>query len=255
MLRQWGIATSVVAAMAGGTCSAASAAEPASWSGSYIGITLGSAWSDVGKSLRTPGDPSAPFFVVGDADVINAVGKLGWDETEVSLGGAIGYNFQFGRMLVGAELDISRLGATGRSSLTEPTPFAGDVSMTSTVKTNGLMTLRARLGMISGRSLFYVTGGLAYSKVSFSQTTTFSGVPTADEASDSSHQFGWTVGAGAEFAIDRHWTLKAEYVHADLGSFRTITNPTSPYGFDTVPFTHSVDLTAQIARVGLNYRF
>ena len=30
---------------------------------------------------------------------------------------------------------------------------------------------------------------------------------------------GWTVGAGLEFAVAPHWTLKAEYLYVDLGKF------------------------------------
>lgn len=67
---------------------------------------------------------------------------------------------------------------------------------------------------------------------------------------------GWAVGGGVESALSRNWTVKPEYLYVDLGSISTTGNsyhggfpgPTSPYII-------SADLTANIARVGVNYRF
>lgn len=243
-------------AVGAGLPNAALAADP-TWSGFYIGPNVGAAWSDVGKTLWTPDDPSALYFLPGDAAVINAAGTMGWSEREVSIGGQAGYNMQFGRLVVGAEIDIGRLGLDARAAIAEPTPAAGTVTMAASVKANYLATLRGRLGVTVGSGLVYVTGGLAYSKVSLRQRTTFSNVPTDDDLDNSSHEFGWTLGGGAEYALDRNWTIKAEYLYTDLGSFRTTSYPVSPYRDDgrPIPFRHSLDLTAQIARVGLNYRF
>ena len=65
---------------------------------------------------------------------------------------------------------------------------------------------------------------------------------------------GHTIGAGAEWALSRDWTLRGEYLYLDFGNV-TINSPTvQPAGdFNTARTT--ADLTAQIVRLGLNYRF
>jgi outer membrane immunogenic protein len=243
-------------AVLSGLITPAAAADRA-WTGFYIGPHIGGAWTEIDKSLSTPSSISAPYFLPGDAAAIGTAGQMGWREGEVSIGGQVGYNIQMNGVVFGAEADIGRLGLDARSSVVEATPAAGDVNMATSVKASYLATLRGRLGLVVGDGLVYVTGGLAYSKVTLRQRTTFTGVSTDDDASASDHAVGWTVGGGVEYALDRNWTIKAEYLYADLGSFRATTYAVSPYVGDgrLIPFNHSVDLTAQIARVGLNYRF
>ena len=57
-------------------------------------------------------------------------------------------------------------------------------------------------------------------------------------------------------ALSRNWTLKGEYLYVDLGSVTTNALITHP-GF--VGYTNGLstraDLNAQIARVGVNYKF
>ena len=64
---------------------------------------------------------------------------------------------------------------------------------------------------------------------------------------------GWTVGAGIEWAFANNWTARVEYLYVDFGSV-TATGiiGASPYanGIST-----STDLSAQIARAGVNYKF
>jgi len=61
---------------------------------------------------------------------------------------------------------------------------------------------------------------------------------------------GWTAGVGIEAMFNRNWSAKAEYLYADFGK-RAIFNDN--IGGVIVP--ESLRLTANILRVGLNYRF
>ena len=67
---------------------------------------------------------------------------------------------------------------------------------------------------------------------------------------------GWTIGGGLEQAITPNWTVKAEYLYADLGSVSgtgLITHPGFPGLADS--FTASVHIRDNIVRVGMNYKF
>ncbi len=71
-----------------------------------------------------------------------------------------------------------------------------------------LSTSRLRLGYAMDNRLVYVTGGLAYGTVR-------AGIHNSVD--DDKTRFGWALGAGLEWAFAPRWSLKAEYLHIDLG--------------------------------------
>ena len=79
--------------------------------------------------------------------------------------------------------------------------------------------------------MIYGTGGFAYADVD--ESTLIDYRPTAGAgssfypASRSDTDTGWTAGGGLEFAVGHHWTIKAEYLHIDLGD-KGKTAPQSP---------------------------
>jgi outer membrane immunogenic protein len=59
--------------------------------------------------------------------------------------------------------------------------------------------------------------------------------------SESDTRIGWTVGAGLEYALWSNWSVKVEYLYADLGSFEFAGG--------------NIDFNTHIVRGGINYRF
>jgi len=77
-------------------------------------------------------------------------------------------------------------------------------------------TARLRVGFTpTCRLLLYATGGLAFGEVNYSANTDFIG--NSYPASVDRLQVGWTAGTGLEYAINRRWSVKAEYLYIDLG--------------------------------------
>jgi len=173
------------------------------WTGPYVGINAGGAWSR--------SNFGAPF-----ASDTNASGAL--------VGGTLGYNWQVGQMVYGLEgdLDWSNLRGSAACGLT-----------TCEVRNSWLGTVRGRLGFAVDRFMPYITGGLAVGDI----RTNVAGV-----GSGSTTKAGWTLGAGVEFAMAAPWTVKLEYLYADLGRGGGVA------GTDA-------SLRANILRAGLNYRF
>ena len=87
------------------------------------------------------------------------------------------------------------------------------------------------------------------------RTLTGSTLP-ADRSSTFSHsttKTGWTVGGGIEARLSGNWTGKIEYLYMDLGTVSgTVTLPHA--GRDPA-HNWSSDITDNILRVGLNYKF
>jgi outer membrane immunogenic protein len=135
------------------------------------------------------------------------------------VGGTVGYNLQTGVWVWGIEADLAYTAMKDDAGGTEvKVPFFG--------------TVRGRIGYAGwGNLMPYITGGAAVAKLDVD-----TGV-----ASDSDTRFGWTVGAGLEYALYSNWSIKLEYLYADLGTFDI-------GGAD-------VDFNTHIVRAGLNYRF
>ena len=64
-------------------------------------------------------------------------------------------------------------------------------------------------------------------------------------------RFGWTLGAGLEANLDKHWFARGEYRYTDLGKSTEVFFAEEP--LDTI--TADVDLKTQRLSVGLGYRF
>ncbi len=156
----------------------------------------------------------------------------GFDLTGALAGGTIGYNYQYGRAVIGAEGDVDWSGMKGSTTTTGcAAGFQTSYSWLSTV--------RGRLGYAADRFLPYVTGGAAFGDIQASRPG-FAGSTTPN--------VGWTVGAGIEFAIAGNWTAKAEYLYVDLGNFNC------SLGCGPAAVNH-VSFSDNILRGGFNYRF
>ncbi len=177
-----------------------------------------------------------------------------------TIGGAqAGYNWQVGTFVLGVETDLqgSKIGGskTNTSLLhNDGTGFNPGTYASQQQDLDWLGTLRARAGVLVAPSLLtYVTGGLAYGKVSYSSIVVSTNSGSTFATSESDTKTGWTVGGGIEWAIDRNWSLKGEYLYYDLGDITMVADP-SPANPPFQIQSH-IETRGSIGRVGLNYKF
>ena len=180
------------------------------WTGFYIGINGGGGWG------RSQWDGLDTFDVSGGL-----------------IGGTVGYNWQFGQALIGAEGDIDWSDIKGTTTVLCP----GGCE----TRNKWLATVRGRLGYAFDRFLPYFTGGLALGDINATLP-----LPVLPGGSVSSA--GWTVGAGLEVGLVSNVSLKAEYLYVDLGTFNCGLNCGLPPG-------GNVSFTTNIFRGGANLRF
>lgn len=246
-----------------------------SWTGFYVGLNAGAAWgrSDVETSVScdfVPGFAAAYFCFPGggqaNAAAIAAAGTGSMSGSGFTGGGQIGYNLQSGNVVFGAEFDVEAFNlklsrqASGAYLVSVLPGLAGNTfTVTSSLDTRWLFTARARLGLAFDSVLVFATGGLAVTDLRASHTFSDTHVIPAIGAgawSGSKTKTGWTAGGGIEWAAGRYWTVKVEYLYLNFGSVDAaglIVNP-SPVGYANAIST-SADLTAHIARAGINFRF
>jgi len=153
------------------------------------------------------------------------------DPSGVMVGGTIGYNWQ----ALGSPWVFGLEGDIDWTNIKDSTACGG---LNCQTKNNWFGTVRGRVGYAFDRFLPYFTGGLAVGDIEANRTG-FIG--------SSSTNAGWTIGAGIEGVIAGNWTAKVEYLYADLGD---TTCSAVACGVPT-----NVDLTVNVVRAGLNYRF
>jgi outer membrane immunogenic protein len=163
---------------------------------------------------------------------------------------------------MGLETDISYVDIReDRNIVTVPLNGIGTLNNTFSTRMEYFGTVRGRVGYAWDRTLLYATGGLAYADIE--NSVAFFGPSTAGgllqfQGRNRRTEAGYTVGAGIEHAFASNWTVKAEYLYLDFGSLSgtSLLGPVAVTGAcNCTRMFHSTDLTASVARVGVNYRF
>ena len=207
------------------------------WSGGYAGITLGtnSAESSTGDITTTD---IPPVVIPG----------INYSSDGMSAGLEAGYNFQSNALVYGIEIDASKAAIDG--SLSNFLDNGQGTNFSVSTNTDWLASARGRLGLASGRALFYVTGGIAAAGLQTHLTDSYNSGETVFTPSVEETRSGWVAGAGAEFMLNQKWSMKMEYLHYDFGS-------------KTESFVEGTDRTISTdatykdnqARIGFNYHF
>lgn len=198
------------------------AAPVFTWAGFYVGAQVGYAWTNSDTVLFSA--PGARFNTV----------TYGVDNDGFIGGLHAGYNWQRGALVYGLEADIEF--ADVKSSYTI-------LGFRGAGENNLRGSLRARVGYSFDRALLYVTAGLAMASV---ESTILVG---ATRFSGSDTNYGWTIGAGVEYALTNNWSTRIEYRYTDLGDYKMRVTALGTNGFS------SADLTDHSVRVGVSYRF
>lgn len=236
------------------------------WTGGYFGINAGYAF-DYGSRFRTFDDSAVPAVNANGVATGVRPALLTIHSDGFTGGGQIGYNYQFGAgsgIVVGFEadaaytdLDVTRtVSLTNQAGATRFSRFHSDMDF--------LGTVRGRIGYAFDRVLVYGTGGFAYGDVNnrsrfFSSTGALTYAGGRDGL-----QTGYTYGGGVEFAMPTDSflnffhssavTVKAEYLHYDLGT-SSLRLPATGAGGSSGAYTQRVRTDGDIARIGLNYKF
>ena len=170
-------------------------------------------------------------------------------------GGTLGYNQQNGAWVWGIEGDAGWTNARGSLACAGAVAFPQPLFNTDCRdKADWLGTATGRLGYASGRTLYYVKGGAAWTHEGFSATCDqpVAGPPctnpagaTLTQISVGDNRTGWTAGYGVEFGLTPNWSAKGEINYIDFGN-RNLT------AADGTVINAGIRITE--AKIGVNYR-
>ena len=236
------------------------AAPVFTWAGFYFGTQT--AAINLDARFRTSGNAAG---TISDIAANRRPASLSADASNLASGAQVGFNAQFGSVVVGVEGDLAFPDVSPRatffSPLNDPSAFRQDLDWFGTA--------RGCAGIAFDQMLIYATGGVAFgdvtNSVAFLRNTDLA-FQYAGRSSD--WAVGYTVGGGIEVVLPPLFgrfsllgqligsssvTIKAEYLYFDLGDKNVLVNPVPGFGVNS--FTTNVDTKGHIGRIGFNYRF
>jgi outer membrane immunogenic protein len=257
------------------------------WTGLYLGVNAGYGWGPTSTSTSFQGDPNAgaAFSQFSGVDRIpgafttpQGIGATELSQTSLGgsgklsgaiAGGQIGFNWQAGWAVFGAEFDAQWTGqrasfapsstsqvVIGQNQVPVPATCSklGGCVASESVRIKSLLTGRARFGVAFDWMMPYVTAGAALASVSDDLILTIGGVSGAFNTDSGSSRLGWTAGAGVDVALTSNWSARFEYLYVNVDDITSF-NGRIPNVLG-VGFTNKhIDVRDNIVRVGVNYRF
>ncbi|RUW52117.1 MULTISPECIES: outer membrane protein [unclassified Mesorhizobium] len=205
-----------------------------SWSGGYVGAQAGYAWGNAR---------------VGQTFAPGAFDDYGWGYGPSGGFGGLyaGYDKQFdGGLVLGIEGDYSF--ASVKDTTLYRAAGVDDPGFGGVLELEAVGSVRLRAGYAMDRWLPFVTGGLAMAKYKHTTVALPGGAAYADVEDTVS---GYTLGAGAEYAVTDNWLVRGEYRFADFGRHPS-TRIAVPSG---VPLHDEIDLKTNDIRLGIAYKF
>ena len=215
-------------------------ATPWSWTGFYIGGNIGGALEY--SRLQDP------FGPVSFGDSVTT--------TAFIAGGQIGGNYQIGNVVLGAEADLSWATSRGDETcfgLVGGAFFASNCSVDPTL----FGTLTGRLGYAFGRTLIYAKAGAAWERTSVDMAVNTNPGQHFLASTNGYGEWGWTAGAGVEYALTPAWSLMLEYDHLgfDTANVATPYVPGNPLPGHPVGPIAGLSSGVDEVKLGINYRF
>ena len=239
-----------LASMAGG----AFAQSDTPWSGGYAGLNLGGASSNACNSWTASGTT----FDIRNCPSNTFVGGV-----------QIGDNFQYRKLVWGleADLDVSRGGNHSQTVQYAGTALpAGTYSASGRLSPNDFAILAPRIGYGGTLWMPYVTAGfitpLGSNKTTLNYLPPGAASPTASLSGGKNYASGgWVAGGGAEWGLNGPWSIKAEFLHVNLGSGSNSTagcsgTPAACARFSSMTLDSNHNgFNANLFRIGINYWF
>ena len=201
-----------------------------SWTGFYIGPTLGYTFASAQGDYTglPPPAPVAPPMVFYPFDI---------NPSGTSLGGLLGYNFQYGAWVFGLEGDWSWVfGASDRGFDPAGSGRYDDITLLWTGHARG------KIGYLFNQYLFFVSGGAA-----FAGTEAKHFVPAGNTLYfDTRVLTGYSLGGGIETFLLNNWIFRVEYLHDHFG--------TEHYDWVAGSRYSNSDLTLDTVRISFVFR-
>jgi outer membrane immunogenic protein len=231
--------------------------------GFFLGAYAGAGWNQNTSFQTSVLKAPTPYFT--STATINSVQTNGSSGTTFSVpvgGGQAGILKRVQNVVYGVVADYGVFNFSPSYSINNVKyPSSTNTYNFSTqFSSSWLFTTRGRLSYVFDEDLplMYGFGGLAVSEIqvsnNFTDNTAALGVGNSVSQKTVA---GFTFGGGVEYLLSEHFLMNVEYLYVNLPSVNTIayTSTTNSATYTVSPLETAVGLTANIMRVGVNYKF
>jgi outer membrane immunogenic protein len=240
----------------------AMAQSPTPWDGAYVGVSAGAAasnsacrnWASAGASNVSAASAFSYQSCAGD-------GFIG--------GLQAGDNFQTKRFMWGLGADLDAWSDRNRNPSLKylgAVPPPGTYAISGKVGPNDFAVLGPHIGYAGDLMLPYLTVGAIITTGARNSTLSYTPIGAAKAAASFSGgrnvaAAGWVAGGGIEIGLNGAWSIKADYLHMNLGKGSNSIAACSGAASACAAFsgitldTMSTGFTANLFRVGINYWF
>jgi outer membrane immunogenic protein len=234
---------------------------PFTWTGFYVGVNAGGIWPSGSRNINFINPTTLSFLALSEP------GGLGSQSAGFIGGGQAGYNWQTGAFVLGVETDFQGTTLSKETNFVSPGFIGAGVPANLVGDTLGvhlksrldwLGTTRGRVGYVvtpDNRLMIYATGGVAYAGATGDFNIFDATRGLALSGSPSKTRVGWTIGGGVEYALTNNWTIRGEYLYADLGKSNFTTPIATIAPFTGFGATGRINYNASIFRGAVNYKF
>lgn len=233
-------------------------AGDANWTGAYVGGSLGYADGDSHAKISSlGGNWASESQALRNAVLSGSKNKQG--DSDWTAGVQAGYDWQLANHIVlGIGADLQKLDMQEKQTRTVSS--LAIYQMMDSFDVDSSFSIRPRLGYAMDHVLLYVTAGVAWTRVEFKSSILSSG-NYRKAGSEKETLTSAVFGAGVEYQLADHWTVKAEYLKTDSASasysskYQAGSNPvfSPPAANYTEKYRHRFD--DQALNVSVNYRF
>ncbi len=210
-------------------------AAPPNWTGLYLGAHIGYGSANQSAQSNDLLQPGPGFiFDLGSGKFDGGLG-----------GGQIGFLYQSGAVVLGAEGEFSWGDISGTSCSTAAFTATTGGTYTCNSKIQSVTTATGSLGATFDRALIYLKGGGAWVKEeNHDLVNTF-------QTLSKNTRSGWTVGGGLEYALSGNWSARLEYDYIKLDDIHAgyIAPPQA-----VVNYHNDLQTNMHLVKLGLNYK-
>ena len=228
------------------------APEGRDWRGFYLGAAGGGALPvDRSETLQAASGLVGPLYDLHPPSQ---------ERGGIVFGGLVGYNFQSGHVVLGAETELNLLeGRRGPSgTFFAPPAYAGlGVVSYNLARPNSdgnyFSSFRGRVGYTIDNALLYATFGVAsggWRSASGLFLNNFAPGNLFTSGETASSRMKYVAGGGLEWGLDAHWSARAEYLFLDQSNGTQLFDNGAYYDFLSKTHTQS-----HVFRLGLLYNF
>jgi outer membrane immunogenic protein len=237
-----------IAAVAGTPVAAPAGRLP--FSGAYIGGSVGQGHYD---TQLTDLDGLARFSDDGLPD------SLSLHQDKLVGGVQGGYNWRRGNTVVGLEGDftfanLNTLDTVLDSDQTAADPLTDSLTVQNRLKSSA--SLRARAGIVSDKLLLYLTGGVGLANLRRRVEVFDDNPPVSSRIFQADRtKVGVTAGAGTEWSVSEHWSVRGEALGMWLNRDRNTVAGDGAIGSANFPYRLDSQEWYWTTRVGANFHF